>query len=141
MIKKGNGEKSSLYRAAVLALGVMLVFNLFSFCVRLAGESSAYYNEYGDMQRSMEAGNYPEILEMVSRNRAVSAKTRKDTSEFQAVAEFYEAASLYHAFAKAGDTKRAAQMKDRMEEAEQRLTTEEFTEAAERIRSQFRADE
>lgn len=141
MIKRENGEKSPLYRAAIVVLGVLLAFNLLSFCVRLAGERSIYYNEYGDMQRSMAAGNYPEILTMVSRNQAVSAKTRKDTSEFQAVAKYYEAASLYHAFTEVGDTKRAAQMKEQMAEAAQGLLTEEFMEAAERIRSRFQAEE
>lgn len=141
MNKWENGEGNPLYRAAVLVLGVMLVFNFLSFCVRFAGGSSVYYNEYGDMQRSMAAGNYPEILSMVSRNQAVSAKTRKDTSEFQAVAKYYEAASLYHAFAEGGDRERAAQMKAWMAEAEQGLVTEEFTEAAEKIRSRFRTEE
>ncbi len=141
MIRRGNEGKSPLYRAAVLALGVMLAFNLLSFCVRFAGERSVYLNEYGDLQRWMAAGNYPEVLAMVSRNQAVSAKTRKDTSEFQAVADYYEAASLYRAFQEAGDMKRAARMKERMEKAKQGLITEEFTEAAERIRSRFQVNE
>lgn len=141
MIKRGNGEKNPLYRTAVLALGVMLVFNLLSFCVRFAAERDVYYNEYSDMQRSMAAGNYPELLAMVSRNQAMSAKTRKDTSEFQAVAKYYEAASLYHAFEKVGDTKRAEKMKERMADAKKGLATEEFTEAAEKIESWFHTEE
>ena len=137
MIKRKNGENSPLFRIATLLLGGMFALNLLSFCVRFAGERNAYYNEYGDMQRTMEAGNYPELLDMVSRNQAMAAKTRKDTSEFQAIAKYYEAASLYHAFAEVGDTKRAARMKERMEEAGQRLVTSEFTEEAERIGRQF----
>lgn len=138
MIKREIREKSSAYRAAVLILGLLLAFNLFSFCVRFAGEYRPYHYEYSDMQRVMEAGNYPEILKMVSRNQAISAETGKDTSEFQAVAKYYEAASLYHAFAGTGDTERAAQMKERLSEAEKRLAAKEFTAAAERIGNRFR---
>lgn len=141
MNKKEAVQKNRLFRAAVLVLGVALAFNLLSFCVRLAGENRIYGYEYIDMQRAMEDGDYPELLNMVSRNRAEGIEPRKDTSEFQAIAAYYEAASLYYAFAKTGDVERAVQMKERLKEAEKGLVSLEFTEAAERIRDQFQVDE
>lgn len=141
MNKRGAMENNPLFRTAVLILGVMLAFNLLSFCVRLAGESRVYGYEYMDMQRAMEDGDYPELMNMVSRNQAEGIEPRKDTSEFEAIAAYYEAASLYHAFAETKDTDRAARMRERLAEAEKGLVTAEFTEAAQKIRAQFSLDE
>ena len=133
-------QKGPLFRIAALILGVMPAFNLLSFCVRLAGENRLYGYEYVDMQRVMEEDDYPELVNMVSRNRAQGIEPRKDTSEFEAIAAHYEAASLYHALAEAGETERAAQMTIRLQEAEKGLVTGEFTQAAEKIREKFQMD-
>lgn len=95
MNKREAMQKGPIFRIAALILGVMLAFNLLSFCVRLAGENRLYGYEYVDMQRVMEEGDYPELVNMVSRNRAQGIEPRKDTSEFEAIAAYYEAASLF----------------------------------------------
>ncbi len=140
MNKREAMQKGPIFRIAALILGVMPAFNLLSFCVRLAGENRLYGYEYVDMQRVMEEGDYPELVNMVSRNRAQGIEPRKDTSEFEAIAAYYEAASLYHALAEAGETERAAQMTIRLLEAEKGLVTGEFTQAAEKIREKFQMD-
>ena len=135
--KNGNNV---LFRPAVLVLSGILVFNLLSFCVRIVGENDPYHYEYSEMQRAMSSGDYPELMGMVSRNRVREADTRKDTAEFAAVAKYYEAASLYRALTESGDTDRAAEMKERLTEAEKELKTQAFTEAGRRIKTLFQVD-
>ncbi len=131
--KENTAKNPALFRLGVIGLSLFLAVNLITLIGTISDQNTIYHYEYSDMQWAMEDGDYPELISKVARNRVAGAQTSEDTSEFEAIADYYEAATLYHAYSAQGEEEKAALQLEKKQEAEKGILSREFLEAKERI--------
>ena len=140
-IEKKSGGSLPLFRIAVIGLSVFFAVNLIILAAKIAGQQTIYQYEYSDMQWAMEDGDYPELVSMVARNRALNVQTSEDTSEFAAIADYYQVASMYHAYTVEGDEEKAAAEMEKLKSAEEDIQSQTFQTAKEQIRQTFQIED
>ena len=134
-----SGVRSKIAGIVIVLLSICLVFNIVH-CVQrvyrtmhtgyLESNASAY--EY-----YFRAGDYPAILDNYERCVAAGIKNEEDALEYIAVAQYYKAASLYHAAQVLGDGDTLQDCQTQLEEALSQLHSQKFLDAAKQIEAQF----
>lgn len=71
--------------------------------------------------------DYDEIVRMYHENQAYGVEFDEEGQEYYAVAKYYEAASFYKAFSKAGDTVRMERYLHKMQDAAAKMGAMSFT--------------
>ena len=132
---KTAGKNRTLF-IVVIILAVLLVINVLIFVNRLY-DTRDYEYEYSDLSHAVKERSYSELASMVKHNDKSIKKPKEDTTDFSLLMDFYEAANMYDCYALSGDTERAAEQAEHMDELESRMTDEEVIAAAEELRSLY----
>lgn len=134
-----SGAKSKIAAIVIILLSVLLVFNIL-YCVR-----RVYYSMHSGYLESnasaydyyFKSGDYPAILDNYERCMAEGIKNEESGLEYIAVAQYYKAASLYHAAQVLGDKDGLQHYQTQLEDALSQLYSQKFLDAAEIIQEQF----
>lgn len=123
--------------ALVVCLGIMLAVNLFELRKDMNTHNHTYTYELSSMELALRDHDYPRLLSMVKENVCKKATTVYDTTEYDAIARFYEAASYYYLYAESGMEDRADQYASKMKEYQEKLSSTRFIEIADEIKLKF----
>ena len=107
-----------IYRAVVIVLVVLTIGQIIRFGFQLYGDQYHYHYDEDTFLYSIQDGQYSELPEKKNRNEMEHVKADAQMLECYAVADYYEAASLYYAYENIGNAAKAAIAKADMEEAE-----------------------
>lgn len=110
-----------IYRAVVIVLVVLTIGQIIRFGFQLYGDQYHYHYDEDTFLYSIQDGQYSELPEKKIRNEMEHVKADAQMLECYAVADYYEAASLYYAYENIGNAAKAAIAKSDMEEAEGRM--------------------
>ena len=86
-----------IYRAVVIVLVVLTIGQIIRFGFQLYGDQYHYHYDEDTFLYSIQDGQYSELPEKKIRNEMEHVKADAQMLECYAVADYYEAASLYYA--------------------------------------------
>lgn len=92
-----NKKRTMLCVFLLIILSLILVKQIISFVSYFNLEDKLGY-EVSDLRFELKNKNYPELLDKVSRNEGRGLSTVTDTTEYVAIAKYYQAAIHYKAY-------------------------------------------
>ncbi len=107
----------------IALLSVSLFFLLNTGLQELFWYSSGrFVYDDDDFKYCLEEGDYPQLIYMLAQNSRTEEQPTEHTEEFSALAEYYQAASLYKAYIAANNENAAAEQKKIMDERASEIT-------------------
>lgn len=135
MNKKKHGKKekrSIILLVAVAVLIILLIRNIESFIDEVTVQDYYFKYEQSDMERAFRDHDYPELMYMVERNQARNLETAVDTSEYVAMAYYYEA-MIYYKMYNGNDDEKAIHWKEKADQYKNQLESARFLEVVKQI--------
>lgn len=127
-----NGSSCKIIiRVLLVVFALNIAVFVFKLADRLSGREPYEYSEFAGAARDLD---FPELSEMAARNRILEKKTNINTSQFEALSDYYEASVLYHAYQKDGQPEKAAEYLSVMQSIESALTDPDVIAAVEALR-------
>lgn len=125
---KSKIDKLSVLNFSIIILAVVFAINLCStIYVFVKGE--AYYTyEETSLLYFVKEGDYSNLIEGVHERKYINPSDSQTYKEISAVVEYFEAASLYHAYQKMGDTTEEKKFQQKMVESSSLLGELSFVE-------------
>lgn len=111
----------------IIALDLVIVAMCVVFVCTAASAIVSFHDAYDRGYKSdslsyrLRDENYAMLAEMTWKNRTYGKGEDADSQEYYAVADYYEAAILYHLYLESGDADRTEKWLAKMEDAESRL--------------------
>lgn len=133
--RKAPGQhQGSPFKTLVTILAVILALNIVVLLVRVNDDMHhGYTTEYSEMARLVKQHNYPDLASALTDNEVHGMTTQQDTSQYQLLVDYYQAAQLEASFEETGHTKSAAAQKALREEAAAQITQEDCVKALDDI--------
>ena len=127
-----------LFYIAVTILGLLLIGLILFFLYRLHETYHHYTVEPNNILYTLNRGDYVSAWQDVQSNRAAGKTGEKEPGYVlpYAVADYFEAASYYAVYEESGDTEKAADYREEMERAYEKMGELQFM--AEEIDALFR---
>lgn len=110
-----------MFRAIMIVLTVLILGQLVRLGFQIYDDQYHYHYDEDMFLYSIQDGRYSELAEKMNRNKIEHVKADAQLLECYAVADYYEAASMYYAYEKMEDAQKAASAKDDMEDAQSRM--------------------
>lgn len=137
-MNKRRQPKGGLYRIAVIALTVVFALNLLILVGRVRSRAfSSYSYEVSSMRWMARHHDYEDLLNAVTNNRVTGGKTSQNTSQFEALADYYQAAVLFHAATLDSDEVRAEKYRNAMDALLPLMTEPEIIECVSDLQSRY----
>lgn len=136
MNRRKAKRKFTLWEWLVVALGVILLINMFSLGSKLMNMRSTYPYDYSDLSRNFQEGRYLDLIDEVVYNRTMDYESKYDLEPYYLFADFYEAQTLYYAYAKEGNEELADFYKEKCDSIYQQLEGE-FKTAADEVINKY----
>lgn len=114
-------NKNKVMNVIIVALCVVFVIAALSFVREFSDYSSIYAVKEDSFLYCLQSGNYGEMVDRMKQNQGEGVELTQTYEECYAVAEYFEAASLYKAYMLDGNMEKASQQKERMEDAATRM--------------------
>lgn len=116
-VAKNSLIKEWIANGALIILSIALVVSLIALISELRFMNTTYTRDADDFWYTIEYGNYSDLVTMKADNEAKGVHKTSELKQCYAVADYFEAASLYKAAVYKGDTEAMKQYLLRMEEA------------------------
>lgn len=113
--------KNLIANIVIGILCLVLLVTSFIFVKELSYYGDSYTIEEDSFLYTLQDQDYIQLVEYWKRNEAAGVKVTEDLGECYAVAEYYEAASLYKAHMQVENKEQAALQKEKMEDAASRM--------------------
>ena len=110
-----------VFRIILIVLTVLIFGQLIRLGFQIYDDQYHYHYDEDMFLYSIQDGRYSELAAKVNRNKMEHVKADAQLLECYAVADYYEAASMYYAYEKIEDTEKAAAAKTDMEDAKSRM--------------------
>ena len=110
-----------IFRAIVIVLVVLTIGQMARLGLQIYDDQYHYHYDEDTFLYAIQDGQYSELQEKKNRNELEHVKADAQMLECYAVADYYEAASMYYAYENIGNTAKAAEAKAEMEEAKGRM--------------------
>ena len=107
-----------IYRAVVIVLVVLTIGQILRFGFQLYGDQYHYHYDEDTFLYSIQDGQYSELPEKKNRNEMEHVKADAQLQECYAVADYYEAASMYYMYLQNGDTEKSQKAQADMKTAQ-----------------------
>lgn len=135
MNKKINmGKTKSPLQLVTIGLLILFAILVLVLFYRIADYGSNYSYTTSEILRSMDGENYPEVADMAHYDKANGVTGIDKLDEFLALARYYEASVVYHAYEGAGDTEKADRQQEIMQEYYDQLSDEDIIKAADSLK-------
>lgn len=122
MMKAKSTKRSPLKIVVIiLAVIVVLLYVATGFTILKHAESNGIEYDSRDYIFSAERGRYGDLYDTTIRDMNKQTKYSTEVAECRALAFYYEQAVLEHAYRRAGDTAKADEFVERMDEYAQQL--------------------
>lgn len=131
--------KNIITNIIIVILSIILVFFSVSLISQLVNYKSAYQASENTLYMQIRDGDYFSMLDEVKQNRILGVHENAEYKECYAVADYFEAASLYKAYMENGQEKMAAKYKEKMTESQKKMG--DLTYTAEDINSKLGIDD
>lgn len=109
-------SKKIIFNILIAFLCLVFVILTSAFVFQIADYSGSYPSDESSFLYSCREQDYVRMVEMMHRNQAADVKSNDTLEECYAVAAYYEAATYYKAYLKAGDHDLAMKKKKIMDE-------------------------
>lgn len=117
VVVKNNLIKEWIANGALIFLSIVLVISVAVLISEVRMMNRTYTRDAQDFWYSIEYGNYSDMVTMKCDNEAKGVYETSELKQCYAVADYFEAASLYKAAAYKGDTEAMQKYESKMNEA------------------------
>ncbi len=111
-----KSDRSQILNVLLIVLAVLLVINVFATASGLIIKFERYVPTEEIMLYHVKNGEYGNLVCSVNGKKYSNQDDSQTDRELYAVAGYFEAASLYHAYQEMGNTKKAEKFQKKMEE-------------------------
>ncbi|MFT3985727.1 MAG: hypothetical protein QM697_17645 [Lachnospiraceae bacterium] len=122
-----KSDKSQILNILLIVLAVLLVINVFATASSLIVKFERYVPTEEIMLYHVKNGEYGNLVYSVNGKKYSNQEDSQTYRELYAVAGYFEAASLYHAYQEIGNTEEEAKLQKKMEENSTLLGELSFT--------------
>lgn len=119
--------KNMITNVIIGILCLVLLVASFAFVKELSYYGNSYTIEEDSFLYALKDEDYVRLVEYWKRNEAAGVRVTENLGECYAVAEYYEAASLYKAYKQMGNKAQTALYKGKMEDAVSRMGALSYT--------------
>lgn len=113
--KKG---KNFVFNIIIVVLSVMLILLTFTFAAGVFDYQRDYIMDEEDMIYYVRFQNYHYLTEQMYYQQAKNVKPSEDMKMLYAVAHYYENAVMYQAYAESGESQKAQEKYEKMQQYE-----------------------
>lgn len=110
--------KDIITNIVLVILAVFFVIMGAVFLTEMHDNDRVYIRKTDSFLYDVQYGRYCSMVEAVYQNRVNGAKETAEMKEMYGIADYFEAASLYHAYEQSGEQDKAATFKEKMEKAQ-----------------------
>ena len=125
-------RQSKILICIATVLGLLLIYNIVTLKNDLNQRGFDYASEKSSMAYAVRDGDYPGLMNMIATNISKGCETIEDTSEYVALANYYEA-MLYYRMYQNVDDKKTNEFKERADEYRKQLKSGDLIKAADQI--------
>lgn len=114
-------DKYQILNIVIIVFAVVLVINIFATTGRLVSDFDRYTPDDESLLYQVKNGDYADLVGSVNNRKYIKPDDTQTFRELSAVAEYFEAASIYHAYQESGNTEKAAKFQQKMDESNEML--------------------
>lgn len=111
-----KSDKLQILNVLMIVLAVILVMNVFATAGGLIANFKSYVPDNETMLYRIKSGEYTSLVDSINTKKYTKPDDSQTYEELCAVAGYFEAASLYHAYQEMGDTEKAERFQQKMDE-------------------------
>lgn len=110
-----KSDKLQILNVLLIVLAVILVMNVFAAAGGLIANFESYVPNDETMLYYIKNGEYTNLIDSVNTKKYAKPDDSQTYGELCAVAGYFEAASMYHAYQEMGDTEKAEKFEQKMD--------------------------